>query len=48
MGAPSCPPPIFFPLDALAMSWDDKKPKRKKEWSHPVRQDKDVPLRPRA
>ena len=31
-----------------AMSWDDKKPKRKKEWSHPVRQDKDVPRRPRA
>nr|DAS00105.1 MAG TPA: interferon regulatory factor 2-binding protein [Caudoviricetes sp.] len=26
-----------------AMSWDDKKPKRKKERSHPVRQDKAAP-----
>ena len=31
-----------------AMSWDDKKPKRKRERSHPVRQDKAIPRRPRA
>jgi hypothetical protein len=38
----------FSPLDALGYVMGDKKPKRKKEWSHPVRQDKDVPRRPRA
>jgi hypothetical protein len=42
---PHQPFPLWMPW---AMSWDDKKPKRKKEWSHPVRQDKAVPRRPRA
>ena len=42
------PPTNLSPLDALGYVMGDKKPKRKKEWSHPVRQDKDVPRRPRA
>lgn len=42
---PHQPFPLWMPW---AMSWDDKKPKRKKEWSHPVRQDKAVHRRPRA
>lgn len=42
---PHQPFPLWMPW---AMSWDDKKPKRKRERSHPVRQDKAVPRRPRA